>query len=79
MSNQAPDPAPNFSKMALGMCLGAQVGNLSWKCAAIVKATKNQQFPIRPLALPQTFPKLPFTFLAGIKMGASVGNVFPLP
>ena len=30
MSSHPPDTAPNFSKMALGMCLGAQVGNLSW-------------------------------------------------
>ena len=31
MSTQAADPAPNFSKMALGISIGAQVGNLSWK------------------------------------------------
>ena len=51
---------------------------LGGKCAPVDKVMENQQCPIRPSALPQTFPKGPCTFLLRLRLGTWVGNVFLL-
>ena len=79
MSSQAPDPAPNFSKIVLCSSVKVQVGNLSGKCASFPRAIKNQQCPFRLLTLAPTFPKLFFAVLFAFRLGTSVGNVLPFP
>jgi hypothetical protein len=70
MSNQAPDHAPNFSKMALRVSVKAQVGKLSGKCAPLDMVMKNQQCPIRALTLPKTLPMWSFAFLLRLRLGS---------
>jgi hypothetical protein len=62
----------------MAFLLGLELGTWVGKSAPIAKATKNQQFPMMHLALPQTFPKLSFACLSGFRLEARVENVLLL-
>jgi hypothetical protein len=69
MLNQAPGPAPNFSKIAFYVIVRVQVGSLSGKYALLAMTMRNQRCPIRPQPLPPTFPKWPLAFLLWLRLG----------
>jgi len=79
MSNQTPDPTPNFSKMGLCSSVKLQIGNLSGKRASLPRAKKNHQCPVRLLTLLPTFSKWSFAVLVGFRLRTLNGKCASLP
>ena len=77
MSSQPPDHAPSFSKMALGISIGAQVGNLSWKIWVHCQGCKKSTMLNQAIGTAPNFSNIVFHMSVGLQVGSLSARCAP--